>query len=334
MCAALTLAGYALLLAIAGPRLLKHDQQGRSPRCGLLLWLAALFSAVLAIVLALVLLVLPAQVLVEGIPHLVEKATAAVMATVHHPLVDLPSTLGMTGIAALVLRLAHVTFGDCSLIHSERRERVRVVRKRLRDLPSLRLSCSGEPPGREVLVIPDASPTAFCVATRPPVVVLTSSALDALTPEQVSAVLAHEEHHLQGHHHRVLGVALILARAFRPLPLMGSAPTALNRLLELRADEVAEERTSRHAVLDALVRLAVGRAEPPGATVLPATGGDVVVRVRRLLSDDPRLPATRRAGHLAAAVALTMAPVVLSMTFALGHPASGCCLDVVRAGSS
>lgn len=100
---------------------------------------------------------------------------------------------------------------------------------------------------------------AYCLPGRKGHAVITTGALASLAPEQVAAVLAHEQAHLRGRHHLVLAAAEALALAFPRLPLFEQARIEVARLVELLADDVAARRHPRIHIAAALIRLATGR---------------------------------------------------------------------------
>jgi len=93
--------------------------------------------------------------------------------------------------------------------------------------------------------------------------VISSAALEALTPDQLAAVMAHERAHLRGHHHLVLAGARSLQRAFPRVPLFAAAPTELAALVEMVADDRAGRGGLGTDVATALLALAGMGAPSP-----------------------------------------------------------------------
>ncbi|MFJ4689004.1 M56 family metallopeptidase [Streptomyces sp. NPDC088789] len=164
-----------------------------------------------------------------------------------------------------------------------------------------------------VTVLEDARPAAYCLPGLGHRIVLTSATLAALGPGALAAVIAHERAHIRGRHHLVLGYADALARAFGRVPLFRTAADETRRLVEMAADDTATRDTGRPALAGALVELAGAGA--PAASL--SAGGDVVRRVRRLLS--PHRPLHRAVVGAGALVALAVAalPVALAVEPAL-----------------
>ncbi|MEV4382315.1 M56 family metallopeptidase [Streptosporangium sp. NPDC049644] len=99
-----------------------------------------------------------------------------------------------------------------------------------------------------------------------PAVTIPGAALRSLAPEQVTAVLAHEQAHLRGRHHLVLAAAEAFCRAFPRLPLFAPARSGIARLIELLADDVAACRHPRIHI-GSRCSTVPSRAEPPSQTM-------------------------------------------------------------------
>ena len=134
-------------------------------------------------------------------------------------------------------------------------------------------------------------PAAYCVAGRRPTVIVTSGAVDALSAEQLSAVMAHERAHLAYHHHRLKALARVGRQVLPFLPLMRQAEAELERLVELHADDVAAAAHDRRRLATALVALATASSPAPA---LAAGATDVVARVQRLQRPVEPLGSARR----------------------------------------
>jgi Zn-dependent protease with chaperone function len=157
----------------------------------------------------------------------------------------------------------------------------------------------------------------YCVPGRPPTIVVTTGALAVLEPGQLTAVLAHERAHLAGRHHLLLALTRSLAAVAPFVPLFARGAVEVARLAEMLADDSAARRggaQGRRTLLTALLAMAGGTAAPRPASPalatlapaswLPATGGVVATRVRRLA--EPPAPALRARYRLTLA-ALTLA---------------------------
>ncbi len=300
------LAVYGLLVAYGLPRPLTGAAwTSRAPRLAITMWLAAGVSAVLAVVLAFVLLIVPAHTLGDLIILLVQWCGWA-----DHHLPSLPWTVpratGAAGIVGMLLRLGYAT---ADVTFTERRVRLRHrrdVRLVGRFLPAL-----------GVFVLDHPQPSAFCLPGRGGTVVLSAGALRALPPAELHAVIAHERTHLHGRHHLVLTGAAVLDRAFGFAPLFADARGELRRLVELAADDGAARHCPRHAVAHAVLRLA---APPSSALGMGSTA--VRQRVLRLLGAREPLggPAvTARALLIVALLLLPLAVIALPALSDFGY---------------
>jgi Zn-dependent protease with chaperone function len=150
------------------------------------------------------------------------------------------------------------------------------------------LAARGTPPGPEgSLIVDDERRGVYCLAGRPPTIVITRAALKALDDAQLAAVLAHERAHLHGRHHLLLAVTGALATILPRARLFTGGAAEIARLVEMRADDVAARGHGGDTVVDALVALTLGgpknSAGAPGAAALGAAGVGVADRVQRLL---------------------------------------------------
>ena len=132
--------------------------------------------------------------------------------------------------------------------------------------------------GHPVLLVPDRAPLAFALPRRHGGIVLSRGLMDSLTPQQLSAVLAHEQAHLSQHHHAMLAVLGAMPGPLRVIPLFDAVATTVPHLLEIAADDASRHRSGTPALASALLRLAEAGAAPsaslsaaPGA-LLHATG--------------------------------------------------------------
>ena len=111
----------------------------------------------------------------------------------------------------------------------------------------------GSPGARAVLrVLDGAVPFAYCVPGRAPRVVVTEAALDTLAPDELRAVLAHEQAHLDARHDLVRESFVALHQAFPVLVRSRQARDAVGLLLEMLADDAARTRSSDTAMAGAL----------------------------------------------------------------------------------
>jgi len=161
----------------------------------------------------------------------------------------------------------------------------------------------GRAAGDDVVVIEASEPAAYCVAGRPPAIVVTTAALGALDRTQLAAVVAHERAHLDGRHAYVVAVARGLAAALPKVALFGSAATQISSLLEMCADDAAARRHGRQPLLAGLLALSGAGAPAHG---LAAARVALLARAERLTDPQRGLARIRTRATLSGAVA-TMA---------------------------
>ena len=315
MSVGVVLIGYAVAVGFLGPAGFQRAVWPlRAPRLGAAAVLAAAWSVPLALVLAGVTLALPASALTVDIGQLVGACLVRLRAAYGSPT--------GTGIVTAGQLLSAVVLGRFGWASGRLAYRRRGIRRRHRLL--VRLS-GHRRPGVPAVVLDCPGPAAYSIAGRRASVVITSGAIDLLSGPELDAVLAHENAHLSGRHHRWLTAAAVVAAALPVVPLLRAAPARVGRLLEMDADERAADRHEPRVLASALVVLtSAGAASPdPGPTRPdPATrrvaGSDAAARVRRLLSPPDRLTRGRRTLTAAAVFALAAVPVVLAAAPALG----------------
>ena len=162
-------------------------------------------------------------------------------------------------------------------------------------------------------VIEHAQPAAYVVPGRKGKVVVTSGALQHLSSAQLAAVLAHERAHASGHHQALRDVLAVVAAALPRAGVIATARDQVQRLTEIRADEVAAQQHSRADLAHALVTM----ASAPGHGVVPAgmaaaNGGDAAERLHRLMRPPRELSRTVSVTTWAAVTALPAIPVALA----------------------
>ncbi|GLZ48001.1 integral membrane protein [Actinomycetospora sp. NBRC 106375] len=229
-----------LALVLAGPVpsvLARAHWPQRVPRAAIVLWQAIALAAVLAAVGSA--LAAPEELLRalgpeerRGTPMVVAVAVAATLA------------------GLIVLRLLGV------LVMLAVRTRRR--RSRHRDMVDLldraeRSAAVGGIGAKTVLrVLDGAVPFAYCLPGRAPRVVVTDGALDTLDDEELRAVLAHEQAHLDARHDLVREGFVALHQAFPVLVRSRQARDAVGLLLEMLADDAGRARCSDAAMAGAL----------------------------------------------------------------------------------
>lgn len=157
-------------------------------------------------------------------------------------------------------------------------------------------------------------PVAYCLPGLRPRVVLSRGALSLLSYDEVRAVLAHEQAHLDQRHDLVVLPFVALNATFPFLAPVRTARSEVALLIELLADDRAARHHDRTHLARALWKIGTGEA-PAGALAL--AGEDVLLRAHRLLAPPDPL-------HRAAQVA-----VLLLAAAVAGSPALGIALPVL-----
>lgn len=304
MTVAAVLIGYAVCVGTLGSRLLGRARwTARAPLLAIVTYLAAGWSVVAALGLAGLTLAVHATALGGGLSHLIGACVLRLRETYGTPGGASVAGLGLALAGAVAARtvLTATTHlraaGQQALLHAE----------------TARLVGRPEPSLGAVLV-EHSEPVAYCVAGRHPTVILSTGALQALEPAQLSAVLAHERAHLAGRHHRLLALARIGRLVLPFLPLMRAADAQVARLIEMHADDAAARASDPRSLATALVILATGTSPAPA---LAASATDSVQRIHRLLRPAEPLGQARRQLLRATAASLALAPVLLALAPAL-----------------
>jgi hypothetical protein len=338
---ALALLGYAVGAGWYVPALLTPlTRRGASVRTGLAAWLTAMASVLVSVAVAIE---ISFRTVAADWPQLTQALCRSVAGSACTPAVY-RSALYEGGTAALAIVTTLVAMVALwRYVHrvqrSRRQTRAHAEAARLvgRALPE-GLAAAGGVPGAGVpgtratghrhaaaVVLDDPRPAAYCVAGRPAAIVLTSGALQVLDPPQLGAVLAHERAHLAHGDHLLQTLTQGLAAALPGVPLFTRGAAEVARLAEMGADDTAARKSSRPALVAALLAIATGTAVAsagvPGASVpggaLAAATHSVPARVERLLR--PSSPA--RSAVFAAALALALgllAAAPPALTFFIG----------------
>ncbi|WP_350275122.1 M56 family metallopeptidase [Kribbella sp. HUAS MG21] len=281
------LLAYAGTLAVLAPRLLAGPWLRRSPRLALALWHSSAISVLLATILSTVACFADEGGVAHWIPGL----------TGHHGLSGLLLAAAPIVVpAVLALRLGVVGRRLSHNHRDGRRRHLELVRLLGRYDDELGAT-----------VIPVDVPAAYCVPGTDQIVI-TAGALAVLDDHELRAVVAHEQAHLTGRHHLLVGWAEILRGAFGALPLFAHLGRATADLVELVADDRTVRRTSAAGLASAIAALSCGPAPAHG---LAASGGSVLARVERLLAPPAPLPIVPRIGGIGTAVTLLAVPVLL-----------------------
>jgi len=197
-----------------------------------------------------------------------------------------------------------------------------VLRARRRQRELLSLLGHGDPKVPGALVVDHPAAAAYCVPGLRSRIVVSAGTLELLDQAELAAVLAHERAHLRERHDLVLLPFTALLRAFRWSPAARDAAGSVALLLEMLADDHAVGYVAAAAAAGgrgrqrparplAMALLRVGAAGPgtvPCGALAVADGGDVAVRVARLLAPPPGLAAWAMALVGCTAAALVAVP--------------------------
>jgi Zn-dependent protease with chaperone function len=147
-------------------------------------------------------------------------------------------------------------------------------------------------PGVDAYIVDSDRAAAYCLPGRGRTIVLSTAAVAALSAAQLAAVITHEQAHLRGRHHLLLGIASIMRSVFPAVPLFSIGAREVARLVELCADDAAVRHHGRGAVIGRRPA-AWPLADPPPMRVLPAwPAGSIPMdaggAARRWCSSGPR----------------------------------------------
>ncbi|GIG28073.1 M56 family metallopeptidase [Cellulomonas marina] len=296
----LLLGGLGLALSLLVPEMLARARwTDRAPGPAVVLWQAVTLASVLSAVG--VVLVAPEEL---------------VRALDTGPDVEAWVLVGALAVAGLIVtRLVWSTAGV--LLRSRRR---RARHANLVDLLG-RAETDGlqHPGGAPLRVLDGPLPLAYCLPGRAPRVVLSGAALQALSAEQVQAVLAHEQAHLRARHDLVLESFTAAYQAV-PRSLRSRIPLeSVALLLEMVADDAARARCGPAPLASALAAMStdgdlgaqdLGPAGRAARRQVRTPQGDRRRRVGRL-----QRPATAERALRAAVLGLAVAVLVLPTAF-------------------
>lgn len=306
---------FAAVASVIVPRVLRRSGAGaNSPRLGVAVWLAAVGSVTAAWLAA------AGIVVAEALTALGTGGFAeACLALLRGGRLDSEILAAIGPVVAAVLL-------PVLLIPAVRTGRVIAATLRTQRKLTRALRLVGRPApdlGSETLILDSLQREAYCLSGGTGTVVVTTGALDALRPDEVHAVLAHERAHLAGRHHALLTLLAALRRGAPGVALFAEAEQEVARLLEMCADDVAARRHGSVPLVSALLAMSGGMGTPRGA--LGAGGPSALIRARRLLNP---ATATQRVETRVTLAALT-AGVVVSGVAPLGLMVSQLCTSVL-----
>ncbi len=302
---------FALAFSVVGARFVDKASRLLGPRGALTLWTLSTVGWLLAWVAVVV-----AAIAVTIGPNLkgIANACLDLIQGLHRTGAEGWAALPVALAAVLVLRLVWVGARRVGAAARSRRVHLRHLLAQGR-----RTTLRGHP----VWLVESSARDAYCLPGTAFGIAVSRGALAALGPREVDAVLAHENAHLRGHHHLLVGWVRLLASAFPRVPLLRAAGRHVPVLVEWCADDTASLRVGMEPLVHALGALAT--RESPEQHTLAASGACAVQRVRRLLGGQPRASFRRRLLTGATVVAITV-PSVVCVTLGLMSMMSTHCL--------
>ncbi|WP_433685053.1 M56 family metallopeptidase [Nocardia sp. CA-119907] len=304
---AVSLMIYGSMVATFGPTVLRRlTHRGAAPRLGVLAWLVAIAGALGAWAMAAGVLIIEFATFCQHPADTLRDSYTVLFTPIHLP----GGSIARTGTLTLAALVAIAVIG--MLVHTARAmlrfrrtthahgRAVRMVGRRV--------------PGVSAVVLDSPERQAYCVAGRPDTIVVTSAAIDALTREQLAAVLAHEHAHLSGRHGTLIGLLRAIAITLPGVRLVTDGVGEIGRLLEMCADDRAARRYGAEPLLGGLLAI-VGATGPVPAGALSAAATAVLARAERLAA--PVGP-VRRATNRTALLAVIAATVVGLLEIAVG----------------
>lgn len=172
--------------------------------------------------------------------------------------------------------------------------RIHRQRRRHRDLLNLLSSPSTDRP--DTLVINHQAPVAYCLpGGSRSVTVLSDGLVELLSPDELRAVLVHEQTHLAQHHHLLLWAFAAWRSALPWLPTSKLAQQSVSSLIEIMADDVALRSVDKATLVTAIALVASGSAHLPADALLADNAAQIdtptttSARLAKLLTPMPPL---------------------------------------------
>ena len=162
-----------------------------------------------------------------------------------------------------------------------------------------------------VLVLEHPAAIAYSLAGTHSRVVVSSGAIEALSDDELVAVLAHERAHLHARHDLVLLPFRSLCSVLPTSRALAAVSQNLRALVEMAADDKARRVCEPNALARALCRLATAGVP---SVALGASDGRIAGRVERVLAPRPSAKLVVLTSGLSTLGILALPLVVLLMT--------------------
>lgn len=303
---------YSVSIAVFAPSLLTRlTHHGNAPRLGVAAWTTAIVSVLASWLAGTALL---AVELAHAVPASGESVVGSCLLWLRGLIGDGLTVAAQIGL--LVSATAAAVVGGWRLVRG-----LTIARRRTHAHARDTRLVARRVAGVDALVLDAGERAAYCVPGRPNVIVVTSSALGALDPHELAAVLAHERAHLNGRHPQLLAVLRVLAETLPRVALFTAGATEVARLLEMCADDAATRIHGRGTLLAGLIALA--GSGPAPAEGMGAASVAVLDRAGRLAAPLPTRRARARVQLALAGIvvaALVVVPGLMAATGAMWCP--------------
>ena len=247
---AVVLGTIAVALAWPVPMALSRAEwPARAPARALALWQGIALAGVLSMIGAL----LAFAAIPAGSPT---AAAAHLVRALFHGAI--PPEYAVIHLAALTLALGLAVHLALNVAQTA----VRAERERRRQHHLIAILGDPMPGVPRTRVLAHPEPLAYCVPGIRTTTVLTDGLVDALTPDELTAVIAHERAHLDQFHHLVLLSFRAWHSALPWFPIANRAERAVALLTEMLADDTARREVGDDTLGSAL--LLVGSSGEPG----------------------------------------------------------------------
>ncbi|WP_446224369.1 M48 family metalloprotease [Nocardia sp. IBHARD005] len=184
-------------------------------------------------------------------------------------------------------------------------------RRRLRALLSVVSTGTDALPGMGVQVIDHPALAAYCIPGRHSNVVISQGTLQALGPDELRAVVAHERAHVAMRHDLALFPFVTLYQLLGHHRAAGRVLAEMQLLIEMCADDRAARRHGRSALRTALMTFQHNDIGSSPKGMLAAADIAVTQRCSRLAHPPKPLPAAITLIAITAATALMATPISL-----------------------